>query len=151
MKFEAVKSATINYDIHYSVTERSFEYDSISKADIFFLISYLELGFDSDDNLLKSISGLSFQESWKECKLCEPQGEEGTIRLIKECESGKTYRLDKNVIWDSYYDNTTGWFCLGEPMVEQTYKTIKVFNNAYIMLDDSGEIKSLWIKPVFEK
>ncbi|MBR4790143.1 MAG: hypothetical protein IK024_04535 [Treponema sp.] len=151
MKFEAVKSGTINFNIHYSVTDQSFVYDSTSEADIFFLISYLELGFDSDDNLLKSISGLSFQKSWKERKLYEPQGLEGTLLLKKECESGKIYRLDKNTIWDSYYDKTKGWFCLGEPVVKQTYKTIKVFNNAYVILDNFGEIKSLWIKPIFEK
>lgn len=113
MKFEILKSDKLDKILYYYTSEHSFFYDTTTNADIFFLISYL--GFGSDDMILKSISGLSFKERWREYILKEPDGENGKLRVIGKYESGKSYRLNRDSIWASYFDKVTGWFCAGNP------------------------------------
>lgn len=110
----------------------------------------MELGFDSDDMTLKSISGLNFKEEWREYILKEPDGENGKLCVMGKYESGKSYRLNQDSIWDSYFDKATGWFCTGNPKTVSNDNTVRVFQNAYIVLDEVNELKSIRIKPVFK-
>lgn len=149
MKFEIIESSEFDEIVYYHTNEHSFFYDDKNDSDIFFLIAYIELGFDSDDMIMKSISGLSFSEGWKDRVLKAPAGKSGKVRLVGNYESGKTYKIDKDEVWNSYFDKSTEWFCSGNPNINSDDTSVRVLKNVYMVFDEVYELKSIWIKPIF--
>ena len=47
-----------------------------------------------------------------------------------------------------FFDSSSGWFCVGDPDFKGTIN-VNFIENAIATLNSQGEIKALWIKPVF--
>lgn len=150
MKFEIVRNRKIeNTEERYFINDKSFDcYPSVN-VDINVAMAYLNLGVDSDDMCVKCLWGFSPRESWKEANLFVPSATEGKLRLIGEYEPGLTWRIDKNKMWESYFDKTTGWYCIGNSMLEEEDMAVKVINNMIAVVDNTRELKAVWVQPAF--
>lgn len=105
MKFELVKGAKIdNAEEQYFMNDRSFDSNPSVNVDINAAIAYLNPGVDSEDMCVKCLWGFSPRESWKEARLSAPSAIEGKLRLVGEYEAGLTWRIDKNKMWEAYFD-----------------------------------------------
>ena len=47
-----------------------------------------------------------------------------------------------------FFDSSSGWFCVGDTDFKGTIN-FNFIENAIATLNSQGEIKALWIKPVF--
>ena len=152
MKFKVFKwnkEKTKQLEEKYFLKHGSFDCKPAINIDINILIKYLNLGVDSEDMCVKCLWGFSPMNSWEITKLSPPVAEEGKVRLVGKYEPGLTWRIDKNNSWKSYFDKTTGWYCVGsKDLVECT--AVKVNKNMIIVLDEIGTLMAVWIKPVFE-
>lgn len=150
MKFEIVKGSNIgNTEEQYLINDRSFDCNPSANVDINVAISYLNLGIDSEDMCVKCLWGFSPRESWKEVNLHVPSAIEGKLRLIGEYEAGLTWRIDKNKIWESYFDKKSGWYCIGDSILEDGDTAVKITNNMITVVDNTSQLKAIWIQPVF--
>lgn len=150
MKFEFVKNNKIeNLEEQYFINDRSFDCNPSANVDINVSISYLNLGINSEDMCVKCLWGFSPRESWKETKLFVPAAIEGNLRLVGEYEAGLTWRIDKNKMWKSYFDKKSGWYCIGNSMLEEEDTAVRVINNMIVAIDNISELKAVWVHPIF--
>lgn len=150
MKFELVKGNKVgNAEEQYCINDRSFDCKPSANVDINVAIAYLNLGVDSEDMCIKCLWGFSPKKSWKETKLFVPSAIEGELKLVGEYEAGLTCRIDKNKMWESYFDKKSGWYCIGNPMLEEEDTAVKVINNMIAVVDNTSELKAVWVHPTF--
>lgn len=150
MKFEVVRSGEIeNIEEQYYINDRSFECNPSVNVDINVAIAYLNLGVDSEDMCVKCFWGFSPRESWKEVSLNPSSSEAGKLKLVGEYEAGLTWRLDKNKMWESYFDKRTGWYCIGDPLLRKDDQAVRIIKNMITVVDNTNELKSVWVQPVF--
>lgn len=144
MKFEIITGSKIgNTEEQYFINERSFDCNPSANVDINVAIAYLNLGIDSEDMCVKCLWGFSPKESWKEVDLCVLSAIEGELRLIGEYEAGLTWRIDKNKMWESYFDKESGWYCIGNSMLDDEDTVVKVINNMIAVIDNTSELKAV--------
>ena len=103
----------------------------------------MNLGVDSEDMCIKCLWGFSPRESWKSADLSVPLATEGKLKLIGEYEAGLTWRVDKNRIWESYYDRKIGWYCIGTTPLEEGDNVVKVIDNMIAVVNSSKELKAI--------
>lgn len=152
MKFEIIRSGKAeNIEEQYSISERTFDCKPSVNTDINVAVAYLCLGVDSDDMRVKCLWGFSPKDSWIATHLIKPDVEEGALRLVGEYEAGLTWRIDWQKRWIEYYDKRTGWFCIGNPLVEKSDKAVQIIKNMIIVVDNASSLKAVWIQPVFVK
>jgi len=149
IKFNAIKNDNIIYgETKYFEMDRSFDFVPKQDVDINIAISYLNLGFDSDNMKAKCVWGFSPKESWNNISDIQPESFLGELFLLGEYESGLTWRIDKEEMWKSYYNNETGWFCIGDKNQEANDINIQ-FATDIIAVLQSETLKALWFKPDF--
>ncbi len=150
MKFEIVRSKKNgSIEERYFINDRAFDCNLSVNVDINLAIAYLNLGVDSDDMCVKCLWGFSPRESWKEAKLTVPSAEEGELRLMGEYEAGLTWRIDKNSMWKSYFDKLSGWYCIGNPVLEEEDQAVKIIKNMIVVVDKLCMLKAVWVQPLF--
>ena len=151
MKFEIVKVNNIgNTEERYFINDRSFDCDPPVNVDINIAIAYLNLGVDSEDMCVKCIWGFSPRESWKEVKnLFVPYAIKGGLRLVGDYEPGLTWRIDKNKMWESYFDKKSGWYCIGNSNLEDEDIAVKIIHNMIVVVDNTSELKAVWVQPIY--
>lgn len=110
------------------------------------LLAYIEIQFDGEDMCAKEISGLSPKGTWKKARLAKPENVlKGALKLEENFEWG-VYRLDADDGWETFYDEESGWVCVGEPDSAADGSNINFISNAIATIDKKGELKALWIK-----
>lgn len=150
MKFEIVKGyKNVNVEEQYIIKDSAFDCTPYVNVDINIAIAYLNLGVDSEDMCVKCLWGFSPRESWKLDELFVPDSVEGVLRLVGEYEAGLTWRIDGNKMWESYFDQKSGWYCIGTPTLEEENTAVKVINNLIVVVNNVGELKAVWIHPIF--
>lgn len=150
MKFEIVKGCKIeNAEEQYLINDGSFDCNPSANVDINVAIAYLNLGVDSEDMCVKCLWGFSPRESWKEVNLFVPPAIEGMLRLVGEYEAGLTWRIDRNKMWESYFDKKSGWYCIGNSTLEEEDTAVKIINNMIAVVDNASELKAVWVYPIF--
>lgn len=150
MEFEIIKSRKIeSEEERYFISESYFDCNPSVNVDINIAMAYLNLGVDSEDMCVKCFWGFSPRESWKKANLFVPTAVEGKLRLVEELEAGFTWRIDKNKMWKSYFDEKSGWYCIGNPRIEGEDDAVKVLKNLIVVVDDANSLKAVWVQPVF--
>lgn len=148
MKFDIVRSKkSESIEERYFANERSFDCNISVNVDINVAIAYLNLGVDSDDMCVKCLWEFSPRESWKQADLTAPFAEYGELCLIGEYKAGLSWRLDTDKMWESYFDKLSGWYCIGNPLMEKNDKAVKIIKNMIAVVDKSNILKSVWIQP----
>lgn len=130
----------------YNKRENSFDFISDKHGDISLLINYLQLTIDSRTHQLVSIWGLHPYHSWIIETLDVPQIKKGIVEIENNYVSGISYREEYMNEWKTFYDNTSGWVCIGDK--DMCDLCIMFANNIGVVVKDN-HIKSLWIKPKF--
>lgn len=150
MKFEIVKNVKIsNMKEVYVIEDKSFGNQPFVNVDINIAMAYLNLGIDSEDMCVKCLWGFSPKESWMETNLDIPFAEEGKLKLKGEYEAGLTWRIDKDKMWESFFDKLSGWYCIGNPKLGVKDNAVKIAKNMIAVVDDMDYLKAVWIKPEF--
>ncbi len=150
MKFEIVTGCKIgNAEEQYIINDRTFNCFPYINVDISIAVAYLNLGVDSEDMCVKCLWGFSPRESWRQVELSVPEGTEGALRLVGEYEAGFTWRIDGDKMWESYFDQKSGWYCIGNPTLEEENIAVKMINNLLVVVNNVGELKAVWIHPIF--
>lgn len=150
MKFEIVRgNKTGHAKERYFIEEKSFDCNPAVNVDINVAVAYLNLGVDSEDMCVKCLWGFSPRESWEEADLFVPSAIEGGLRVVGEYEAGLTWRIDRNKMWKSYFDRESGWYCIGNTVLEDGDTAVKIIDNMVAVVDDTSELKAVWVHPLF--
>lgn len=150
MEFEIIRrKECANIMVQYSINNRSFDCIPASNVDINIAMAYLNLGIDSEDMCVKCFWGFSPKESWQKKILTVPFAESGMLKLKGEYAAGLTWRIDKDRMWESYFDMSSGWYCLGEILSDKEDRTVKIHKNMLVVLNNKNFLKSIWVKPEF--
>ena len=150
MKFEILDNKGYeNIEERYYMSDKSFEGSPAVSVDINLAIAYLNLGIDSEDMCVKCLWGFSPKETWKEERLTIPPAQGGKLKLLGEYEPGLTWRLDKNEMWISYFDEKTGWYCIGNPLSNKSDSAIRINRNMIAVFNSTNELTEVWVQPTF--
>lgn len=151
MKFNIVKSERIkNIEERYIFSEQSFDSYNSTNTDITISVAYLILGVSSSDMYVKCLWGFSPRENWQAKKLDVPFSEEGELQLLGNYDGGTSIRIDNiNDMWESYFDEYIGWFCIGDPTNKKGDRAVRIAQNMIVAINNSGNLKSIFIKPIF--
>jgi hypothetical protein len=154
---DSTKPMTDGY-VFYNLGEKGMDSFPSKKSEITLVVAYIQIGFSAKDSndedyinnmCADQIYGLSPHTSWKQCILKAPHiTHRCALRMIDVFDWGSK-RLDFGNEWISYYDNESGWFCVGDPDFHGA-ENVNFIENAIAVLNETGELKALWIKPVFE-
>ena len=52
-------------------------------------------------------------------------------------------------MWESYFDKESGWYCIGNSMLDDEDTAVKVINNMIAVVDNTSELKAVWVQPIF--
>lgn len=149
IKFKSIKNEDIiDGEIRYSEKDRSFDFSPKINLDINIAIAYLNLGFDSEAKSAQLVWGFSPKKSWKSFSEKQPISFNGDLILLSDCEPGLTYRIDKEKMWKSYYNNNTGWYCIGDKNQKTSDINVQFATNIIAVLQNDI-LKAIWLKPVF--
>lgn len=142
-----IENKNIDNEVIYRPSDKSFDfrYNSITVPNISLLILYIDIGLNSNTMEINRLSGCSPVESWINKKLTPPKNPKvGVIEVLGEYEDGCNYRVDKDEDWKSFYDESIGWFCMGDYHTTDTID-VQVFKNTIISIKEN-EIIAIWIK-----
>lgn len=139
---------TASGEVRYNLAEKSFDFAPRKNSDISLVINYIYLGIDSREMCINELWGFSPKEGWITQTLTPPDCIAGAVKLIGDFEPGKSYRYNRNDIWQVFFDQSSGWVCIGDSIISVQDKAITLANNACITISN-GQCKSIWIKPVF--
>jgi hypothetical protein len=147
--FDSNSKKSVQGEVNYNEVERTLDFIPKANSDITIIINYINIGFDSDTMRANQVWGFSPKESWKEKALDIPTNiHDGELILQGEYDSG-SWRIDKDEIWQTYYDVEKKWTCIGNPMIEKTSVCIEMLENVIAVLNESGQLQSLWVRPNF--
>ena len=150
IEFRIVADDEINKgEVIYLNEESSFDFAPSSNSDIIILFAYLNLGIDSNTMVAQQVWGFSPKESWKQKSINVPNYIKGKIKLVGEYEPGLSWRIDKDRMWQSYFDSTTGWYCIGEYDLEEEYKCIEFSTNTIAVIKN-GLLQAILLKPTMK-
>ena len=65
-----------------------------------------------------------------------------------EVESGESERIVDVNEWKTFYDPSTGWVCIGNPVADKDEIAVKFATDTIAVLSNDN-LKSLWLRPVF--
>lgn len=99
--------------------------------------------------VIRLFSGLSPFNSWLKKRLNTPIFKKGILILQKRVESGTAIGLKETEKWESKFDTTTGWFCIGDDSISKDDKNVQFLINAVATLNIGYQLKALWCKPKF--
>ena len=51
-------------------------------------------------------------------------------------------------MWESYFDESSGWYCIGKPILEKSDKAVRVIKNMIAVIDITNVLKAVWIQPL---
>ena len=148
MKFKLINNSdTKDGKLFYRIEEHSFDYSPKVNVDILIMLKDLTLGFDSEDMSANQVFGYHPGKSWIKKTLILPVFTEAKLVLEGSIEPGLPRRMPGSEAWSSYYDEESGWICLGNCDLDYEYRAAEFLNNVIVVLSN-GEIKSLWLKPI---
>jgi len=145
MKFYIDYGNSEDNEVVYFTEEKSFDTCPSLNVDMGISVAYLNIEIDSDDMCVKCLWGFNPENSWCDTELFIPIAECGRLILKGNHEPGKYWRIDRGNTWKSYFDEKKGWFCIGNVNVSRTDKAVRVNRNTIFVLNDSDELKSIFI------
>lgn len=132
--------------IIYNEEEKSFDTIPKLNTDIQLVISYINIGFDSETMIANQVWGFLPKDCWIESEIeCPLNLKKATLKLKTELEPG-SWRLDRGNQWKAYYNSRTKWICIGTPEIVIGDEYIVFLENAVSALNSSGELKALWMR-----
>ena len=131
----------------YNKSDNFFDFISNNIGDsITLLIGYIQLTIDANTNQLVRVWGPHPYRLWKEHSLDVPKAKKGIVIIENDYEASIAYREPEMQGWKTYYDQKSGWVCVGDPKIKET--AIMFATDIFVVIKDN-EIKALWIKPKF--
>lgn len=135
-----------NYELLYIKNEYSLYMNSNNRY-IDFEISINKIDLTVVDKKIVQLSGFFPRSNWKLKNLKTPLSKTGELLVLDNLEPGHNYQVNKGKEWDVYYDETSGWICIGDP--EQNSIGVEFIRNCVAVIENN-KIKSLWLKPKWE-
>lgn len=133
-------------ELIYTKDDYSFDFEPNISADYAILIGYINITFDSTSKTARQIWGCNPYMVWENNELTPPNAKQVGLMIEEEVESGDVFRLVEAGEWKSYFDEKSGWICIGDVSTSSTDDAIEFARNIIVVLQN-GLIKSLWLRP----
>jgi hypothetical protein len=134
----------------YIKREHSFIVKPFRNTDISIFIK--DLGIDIESIGMRALGVGGYHPdggSWIRKELNPPRAEEGALILEADIEPGRgDFRLPESLEFKTYYDEKSGWVCIGNCEKSKDSQTVEFLKNCIAVLED-GNLIALWLKPVF--
>lgn len=153
MKFTTKKiQQPINKELRYIADDYSFDMSpSAPGVNFTILINTLNLTVNNDNSVIE-IWGFCPRGRWIKGNFQVPYYYPGTLIVLDDLEPGFSYSINKNeTIFNEspiYEDVKTGWVCAGDPQGKG--QAVEFIKNCVAVVDDTGMLKALWLKPKYE-
>lgn len=130
----------------YNVEKSSLGFPDHSNALISIGIGFAGVVIDPDNKIVIGVKGLLPRSIWLKKKLKTPSAVKGILKVKTTGVDirNKTY-IQINKQDDTYYDERSGFICIGDRKVYDFDDCIEFLNGAIIVLRD-GKVISLWLK-----
>lgn len=115
----------------------------ITRIDYDLVVNYLNLTVVN--NLVVQVDGFCPNHEWILTDFPVPNYEVGKLKVLKNYEPGFSYRLN-NIHWPVYYNQQSGWVCVGDPTKKN--QAVEFITNVVAVIENK-ELQALWIKPIF--
>ena len=128
----------------YIQEECSFDMEPIvSQIDFELILNKISLSV-VNDRIIQLWGFCGFAE-WLKSNYQVPEYKKGSLRIEHNLKYGFAYGIDEED-WPIYANKSTGWICIGDP--EKSEKAVEFINNCVAVVDDTGQLVSLWLKPL---
>ena len=147
----SVEFCHINYNVYaqYIIEENSFFYDPWNDVDFSIIVgkgyNSLDLNLDSDNVL--QLTGYNPRKKWISQALVIPKNKTGLLKVHISKKQQKGSGLQYVDDWKTFYDEKSGWICIGNPQCEND-PAVEFAKNTLAVIVNS-ELKAVWIKPMF--
>ena len=150
MKFRVDLSKPKNKGIvTYNKAEHSFDFQPLKSADTSILVDYINIDINASSKELRQVWGFCTWEGWQKKELHLPNYSSGAILYEAKLIPGVSERIPDSENWAKYYDEASGWVCIGEERTQTNDIAVEFADHTIAVLQD-GNLKALWIKPVWE-
>lgn len=141
----------IDYDgyAQYSIEENSFYYEPWNDVDFSIIIGkgYSSLDLNLDTFNVLQLTGFNPRKNWVSQALAVPKSKTGILKAHISEDQQKGSGLQYVDDWETYYDEKSGWICIGNPQCKNGL-TVEFAENTLAVIVDS-ELKAVWIRPKF--
>jgi hypothetical protein len=129
----------------------SFEADTdAGDAYCSILVVNLNVDFDLSTKRANNIWGYHPHTGWIPQKLYIPQHFPGSLFLLGDFMLFQDInRIEDSLKWKTYYDSEIGWLCVGDYIQHEGDIIVEFLTDTLAALNKKGELKALWLKPVF--
>jgi hypothetical protein len=108
------------------------------------LVNDVQIGVDEDGTLLH-VWGYCPRESWKQTRLDVPTASPSKLRMPDiDIVPGASKRLNPLKRWDTAFDASSGWLCIGNA---SSRGEAVAFAPGAIAVVENGELAALWLHP----
>ena len=144
VSFEFEECAEVN-NFSYNVEKSSLGFPDHSNALVSIGIGFAGVEVDPESKVVTGVKGLLPRSIWLKKKLKTPKGVKGklTVKTMGVDIRNKTY-IQINKQDDTYYDEKSGWICIGDRKVYDFDDCVEFLNGAILVLRD-GNVVSLWL------
>ena len=66
---------------------------------------------------------------------------------MKSDDDYDTYRIMGSEKWNRYYDSTSGWICVGNPVCTSSMQAVQSRSDCGFVFDN-GLLQSVWVKAI---
>ena len=150
IEFQVIRHKEIQKgEVIYVDSEKSFDFKPLLNSDISIVFGYLNLGIDSETMQAQQVWGFSPKESWQYKNIEVPKHIKGNLKLVGEYEPGLSWRVDTNKPWKSYFDNKSGWYCIGSYNLDNECVCVEFCTDTIAIMNKSI-LQAILLKPNFK-
>jgi hypothetical protein len=135
-------------NLKYLASEGGLVFEPIWMAPLAVEIGYLELAVDEDYLTVSRVTGFLPPDYWIHCQLEEPKALSGELKVSGDIEMGVAVGLVEAGEWPVYFDDSTGWICVGHPESKRGDVSAEFATGSVAVVNDRM-LRALWLHPEF--
>lgn len=141
----------INYDgyAQYVIEEDSFYYDPWNDIDFSIIVGkgYNSLDINLNTVNVLQLTGFNPIKNWVPQSLVVPKSKTGFLKVYISEDQQKGSGIQYVDDWKTYYDEKSGWICIGNPQCENALAVEFAKNTLAVIVN--SDLKAVWIRPKF--
>jgi len=134
----------------YDLEEEGFVFEPWGDASFSVMLgaAYVSLDIAAENGIAYYVSGCSPKRLWISQRLSTPDSTKGQLQVTSDTAFQRGTATDYRQGWQTFFDTSTGWICMGDRNEKKDCEVVEFGTNTLAVVKN-GELKAVWVKPVF--
>ena len=151
LTFRVLKSGTCYVGAPiYDLEEKEFSFEPWGNTSFAVMLgaAYVSLDIAAENGIAYYVSGYSPKRLWISQRLSTPDSTKGQLQITSDTAFQRGMGTYYTQGWQTFFDTSTGWICMGDRNEKKDCEVVEFGTNTLAVVKN-GELKAVWVKPVF--